>query len=163
MLKYFINTFGCQMNKHDSEIIEAQLQNKNFIKTDNPSTADIIIVNTCAVREHSSHKAISTMGKYLKYKKKNKNLICAFIGCVAQAEKLDLLKSLPEIDILLGPQDIHLFFSILDTALNNHSSTITHKFSEYSNYLSDDTPHYRPNNFPYTYHGRSDNRGKCQR
>lgn len=132
------------MNKHDSEIVEAQLINKGFVSVNNPKDADIIIINTCAVREHSAHRAISVMGKYLDFKKK-RNVICVFLGCVAQAEQKKLLKSLGNIDIILGPQDIHLFSSLLDEVLEKGHQKF--KFSEYSNFLNSRTHHHRQNNF----------------
>lgn len=135
------------MNKYDSEIIESQLLKENFIKTNDVSEADVIILNTCAVREHSSHKAISTMGKYLQLKNKNKNLICAFIGCAAQAEKLNILKSLPDLDIILGPQDIYEFYNILNKILKEKKTPPITKFSEQQKSEFYHRPHNRNNKY----------------
>jgi len=119
-------TFGCQMNKHDSEIIETQLIENNYQRVEKPEKAEIIILNTCAVREHSSQKAISIMGSFLKIKKRQNNLfpICILAGCVAQAEKSELLKSLPELDIIIGPQDIYNFSQILNEFLQTKNLLI---------------------------------------
>ncbi len=99
----FIETYGCQMNEYDSDRIINAL---NAIPTNEPNNADIIIINTCAIREKADHKAVSAIGRYNKLKKDNPNLIIGMSGCVAQLYGKKLLKDMPYLDFVLGPRGI---------------------------------------------------------
>ena len=85
----FIETYGCQMNEYDSDRIINAL---NASPTNAPENADIIIINTCAIREKADHKAVSAVGRYNKLKKNNPELIVGMSGCVAQLYGKKLLK-----------------------------------------------------------------------
>ena len=99
----FIETYGCQMNEYDSDRIINAL---NASPTNAPENADIIIINTCAIREKADHKAVSAVGRYNKLKKNNPELIVGMSGCVAQLYGKKLLKDMPYLDFVLGPRGI---------------------------------------------------------
>jgi tRNA-2-methylthio-N6-dimethylallyladenosine synthase len=94
------------MNVHDSGRIAGLLEEMGYSGIDNDSAADIIIFNTCTVREHARHKAISEVGRALQFKKRRKDLIVGVCGCVAQQDKEKLFKIYPELDIVFGPDQI---------------------------------------------------------
>ena len=100
--KLFINTMGCQMNVYDTEQIEKALSHIGYETTDTPESADLIIANTCAIREKAEQKAFSFLGRTARLKKKKPDLIVGIGGCVAQQEGDRILKRLPHIDLIFG-------------------------------------------------------------
>lgn len=105
--KVHIETWGCQMNVADSERMLALLETQNYELTGaGPESADLILLNTCHIREKARHKVLSRLGVLDDLKKKNPNLKIAVTGCVAQADGKKLLDLAPQIDVLLGPGKI---------------------------------------------------------
>lgn len=98
-----IETWGCQMNVADSEKILALMEKEQFQLTDTPENADLIVLNTCHIREKARHKVLSRLGVLKELKRQKSDLTIAVAGCVAQAEGKKLLKQAPTIDVLLGP------------------------------------------------------------
>src|SRR3990172_12243638 len=109
----YIYTFGCQMNIHDSEKMIGLLFENGYASTENPENADLIIFNTCAIREKAEHKFYSQLGRAKLLKKKNKDLRIAVAGCVAQDAKEKIFQKAPYVDYILGPQNIHLLNDLL--------------------------------------------------
>lgn len=109
---YYIHTFGCQMNVHDSLRIEEILKADNYQKTADPQKAQLIVLNTCSVREKAEHKLRSEVGKLAKFKKENPELMIAVTGCVAQQEGQKLLQTL-DVDIILGPDNIQSLIDLI--------------------------------------------------
>jgi tRNA-2-methylthio-N6-dimethylallyladenosine synthase len=105
-MKFYIETFGCQMNEHDSEKMAHLLRISGFEPIDNATDADIVIVNTCSVRKKAEEKFYSLMGR-LRWLKEEKGTLFGVTGCVAQMEKEGIRKRLPFIDFSLGPSNIH--------------------------------------------------------
>lgn len=99
----YIETYGCQMNEYDSDRITAAL---DAVVTDDPKSADVIIVNTCAIRDKADQKAFSSLGKYKHIKVKNPDVIVGMAGCVAQLYGDSMLKRMPHLDFVLGPRAI---------------------------------------------------------
>jgi tRNA-2-methylthio-N6-dimethylallyladenosine synthase len=99
----YIETYGCQMNEYDSDRIKNALDAE---PTDDPKSADIIIINTCAIREKADHKAFSSLGKFKSLKANNPDKIIGIAGCVAQLYGDKLLKKMPHIDFVIGPRAI---------------------------------------------------------
>ena len=99
--KVFIKSWGCQMNVRDSEVIEGLLANNGYRLTDSDKEADIIIFNTCSVRQHAEDKVWSEIGRL----KNGKNII-GVVGCMAQNYKQDIFKRAPNVDFVAGPSDI---------------------------------------------------------
>ena len=100
---YFIETYGCQMNVADSELVESILKGEGYTKAAQLHDADAIFVNTCAIREHAEEKVHSQLGRYDLIKKENPDTIIGILGCMAQSLKHDLLENRPYVDIILGP------------------------------------------------------------
>lgn len=105
--RYFIQTFGCQMNAHDSERMAGMLDSMGMEPTDEVSAADVLLMNTCAVRERPEHKLYSELGELRKLKVAKPDLVIGVAGCMAQREADAIRKRVPEVDILLGPRNIH--------------------------------------------------------
>ena len=110
-MKYFIKTFGCQMNVHESEKLSGILQSLGYNSTNDMSDADIIVFNTCCIRDGVEQKILSNIGSVKKLKKANKNLIVAVCGCMSQAEgRVDIISNkFPFVDIIFGTHNIHEF------------------------------------------------------
>ncbi|MDD5438753.1 MAG: tRNA (N6-isopentenyl adenosine(37)-C2)-methylthiotransferase MiaB [Candidatus Omnitrophica bacterium] len=113
-----LRTFGCQMNKRDSEIVRGMLEEKGYRFIDDEKEAEIIIFNTCSVREHAEQKAVSIMGA-LTRKKARKHKVYGIIGCVAQHKKEGLFKSLPNLDFIAGPSDIYRIPELICASVKN--------------------------------------------
>lgn len=115
MKKYFITTYGCQMNLHESEKIAGILTELDFIEAKNEKEADIIVFNTCCIRENAEDRAEGNIGALKQLKKVNKNLLIAVGGCMTQqkgfAEKLH--EKFPFVDIIFGTHNLELFKDLL--------------------------------------------------
>jgi tRNA-2-methylthio-N6-dimethylallyladenosine synthase len=107
--KYFISTYGCQMNAHDSERMAGILQSNGFIQADDKSDADLIILNTCCIRESAEKKILGHIGILKHLKVQNKNLKIIVCGCMTQQENagVRLQKRFPYIDAVLGTHNMH--------------------------------------------------------
>ena len=103
----FIKTFGCQMNEHDSEKIHRILGDHDYKLTENIDNADLVLLNTCSIREKAEHKVYSSLGRLRRLKDKNPKLIIGVGGCVAQQEGERLLRRVPYLDMVFGTHNIH--------------------------------------------------------
>lgn len=110
--KYYIETFGCQMNVHDSEKMSGTLKSEGYVETDNPKNADLIVLNTCSIREKAEQKFFSRLGRLKSLKKRNPDLKIAVAGCIAQQEGEKILHRTPYVDYVVGPQNIHLLTKV---------------------------------------------------
>jgi tRNA-2-methylthio-N6-dimethylallyladenosine synthase len=124
-LTYSIDTMGCQMNVADSERIEGQLQDLGYSPTDNSSSASIIILNTCAIREHAETKVYSYLGPHALRKRQGEDLSIIVAGCVAQQEGQDFLRRFPEVDIVMGPQYTNRFSDLLESVFDGNQVVAT--------------------------------------
>jgi tRNA-2-methylthio-N6-dimethylallyladenosine synthase len=102
----YIHTFGCQMNVHDSEKIIGVLQEEGFSETDEPCKADLIIYNTCSIRQKAEQKFYSELGRIKSYKRRRPGLRIAVAGCIAKQEGKNLFKKAPHVDFVMDPQNI---------------------------------------------------------
>jgi tRNA-2-methylthio-N6-dimethylallyladenosine synthase len=105
--KVYIRTFGCQMNVHDSEKIMGVLHAEGYEKTDDPRSAELIIFNTCSIRQKAEQKFYSELGKIKTWKTKKSSLTIAVAGCIAQQEGANIFRKAPHVDLVFGPQNIH--------------------------------------------------------
>ena len=106
--KVYIKTFGCQMNEYDSDKMADVLNaSHGLIKTDRPEDADVILLNTCSVREKAQEKVFSDLGRLRELKFKNPDLLIGVGGCVASQEGAAIVKRAPYVDIVFGPQTLH--------------------------------------------------------
>ena len=116
MKNVYIRSFGCQMNKLDTALVTSALKNANFAVTGKLDDADIVLINTCSVREHAEKKVISHLG-YLKHIKQSKpELIVGIIGCMAQRLGISLLEH-PTVDIVCGPSQLHHLTKLINDIL----------------------------------------------
>lgn len=115
-LKIFIKTFGCQMNEKDSERIYGMIQDSAPALS--PDEADVIILNTCAVREKPEQKIYSEVGKYLKLKKSKRNIKIGIVGCVAQLKGSEILKR-ADVDFVLGTSALHKINKVIEDTFKN--------------------------------------------
>jgi tRNA-2-methylthio-N6-dimethylallyladenosine synthase len=102
--KYHITTFGCQMNKADSERMSGILEDMDFQWAEDPNEADLVLYNTCTIRDNAEQKVYSYLGRQAKRKHENPDLVLIVAGCVAQQEGEALLRRVPELDLVMGPQ-----------------------------------------------------------
>lgn len=112
--KVFLQTFGCQMNLADSDEMFNHLRARGAQKAQTPEEADIILVNTCTVREHAEHRAVSFLGRLAKWKKERPGRIIIFAGCAAQRLGNQLKKEFPFLDIVAGAKSMDTFSALLD-------------------------------------------------
>ncbi len=107
MKKVYIETLGCQMNKSDEERMLGMLQWLDYEQTQEPKQADLLIINTCSIRQLSEDKAYSRIGTWGKWKRSNPDLKIVFAGCVAQQASKELFKRAPYVDLVLGTQRLY--------------------------------------------------------
>ena len=107
MNRVYIKTYGCQMNERDSEAVAAMLRGKGYALVDNEKEADVVLLNTCSVRNQAEQKAIGKAGHLAKRKRKDPNFIIGVMGCMAQNRGGALLDSLPDLDLIVGTQKFH--------------------------------------------------------
>jgi tRNA-2-methylthio-N6-dimethylallyladenosine synthase len=117
--KFFIQTFGCQMNVYDSGRIAQILTARNYQPVDDPARADLILVNTCSVREKPEKKVYSALGRFRALKRKKPGLRIGVAGCVAQQEGEGLLARVPYLDFVLGTKELRKIPEILDELENS--------------------------------------------
>ena len=118
MNKYYISTFGCQMNVHDSEKMSGILKGEGYVEADNPRDADLVIFNTCSIRQKAEQKFYSELGRIKELKKRKPALTIAVAGCIAQQEGKKILKRVPYVDHVIGPQNIHMVRDIIKSNIN---------------------------------------------
>jgi len=113
--KVFVHTFGCQMNEADSQRMVELLGRSDYVVAERPEEADLILVNTCAVREKAEQKLLSALGRYREHKARRGTLL-AVSGCVAQSEKERLLERVPHLDLVFGPDHLGELPELLERA-----------------------------------------------
>ena len=122
---FFVKSYGCQMNVYDSEKIASILENKGMIKKEEIKNADVVIFNTCNIRDKAAHIVYSDIGRVTKL---NKNKTIAIVGCVAQAENSEMFNKNSNIDIVLGPQSYHLLPKMIYDSEQNKTKLINTDF-----------------------------------
>jgi len=113
MKRYYIETFGCQMNVHDSEKMAGILKSEGYMKTDSVQNADVVIFNTCSIRQKAEQKFFSELGRIKSLKKRRPDLKIAVAGCIAQQEGRGILERAPYVDYVVGPQNINVLKDII--------------------------------------------------
>ena len=129
--KLFIKTFGCQMNEYDSDKMADVLNmSEGLVRTDTPDDADIILFNTCSVREKAQEKVFSDLGRVRELKKKNPDLVIGVGGCVASQEGAAIIKRAPYVDVVFGPQTLHRLPDLLRERRASGRSQVDISFPE---------------------------------
>ncbi|MEC7848562.1 MAG: tRNA (N6-isopentenyl adenosine(37)-C2)-methylthiotransferase MiaB, partial [Candidatus Neomarinimicrobiota bacterium] len=131
---YFIETYGCQMNVADSELVKGILNNEGFLAAATPDSADVLFVNTCAIREHAEEKVHSLLGNFYRFKKNRPEMVIGVLGCMAQSMKHDLLESKPYVDIVLGPDSYRRLPGILKRHEKDQNSQVDTTLSRFEVY-----------------------------
>ena len=130
--KLHIKTFGCQMNAYDSERMAEALQPAGYALTDEMSDADLVILNTCHIREKAAEKVYSALGRIRKSKNARKsqgrNTVVAVAGCVAQAEGEEIIARAPVVDIVVGPQSLHRLADLVADASSSGKRAVETEF-----------------------------------
>jgi tRNA-2-methylthio-N6-dimethylallyladenosine synthase len=112
--KYYLKTYGCQMNVHDSEKIAGIFSENGLSSTGHAEDADVIVLNTCSIREKAEQKFLSELGRLRKAKENNPNMKIAVAGCIAQQQGKALFKRFPYVDFIVGPNNIDKFHTWID-------------------------------------------------
>ena len=129
--KVFIKTFGCQMNEYDSSRMADMLHSsEGMLTTDNVDEADVILLNTCSIREKSEDKVFSHLGRFIPLKEKNPNLIIGVGGCVASQEGEQIVARAPYVDVVFGPQTLHRLPEMISHRRSTGISQIDISFPE---------------------------------
>ena len=123
---YFIKTYGCQMNEHDSENISALLEMIGFSKAESYLDADLVLLNTCSIRENAHNKAFGMLGRLKHLKNEKKDLLIGLCGCMAQEVSVveEILKDYPFVNFVFGTHNINELPSILDKAVEENKQQI---------------------------------------
>ena len=131
MKKVYIRTFGCQMNEYDSDkMLSVLAENEALEQVSEPEHADIILFNTCSVREKAQEKVFSDLGRVRKFKEKNPNLIIGVGGCVASQEGDVIVERAPYVDVVFGPQTLHRLPQLIDEKKSTGKAQVDISFPE---------------------------------
>lgn len=124
--KYFLKTYGCQMNEHDSENMKAILEEMGFKETENMEDADLVLLNTCSIRENAHNKVFGMLGRAKHLKSTKKDLIVGIAGCMAQEEVVaqEILKKYKWMDFVLGTHNIEQLSELVYDSLKKHELKI---------------------------------------
>ena len=113
-MRVFLETFGCQMNELDSELVRGRLASLGYRFVDDPDAAEIVLFNTCAVRDHAEQKVRSRVGIVGSQKRNGREVILGLLGCMAEREGLEILQKHPQVDLLCGPGELDRLPMLLD-------------------------------------------------
>jgi tRNA A37 methylthiotransferase MiaB len=125
MPKFFIKTYGCQMNERDSEQVAHSLAALGYERVGHESEADVVLLNTCSVRDMADQKAFGKMGMLGRLAKERPHMVFGFLGCMAQARGASLLKDLPHVDLVVGTQKFHRVADYVDEIVARKKSRIS--------------------------------------
>jgi tRNA-2-methylthio-N6-dimethylallyladenosine synthase len=129
--KLFIKTNGCQMNEYDSsKMAEVLFASHGLENTDKLEEADVILLNTCSIRDKAEQKVYSQLGQWREFKKNNPHVVIGVGGCVASQEGADIIKRAPFVDLVFGPQTLHRLPSLLDERLSTKKPVVDISFPE---------------------------------
>ncbi|OUR67344.1 tRNA (N6-isopentenyl adenosine(37)-C2)-methylthiotransferase MiaB [Cycloclasticus sp. 46_83_sub15_T18] len=131
MKKLFIRTYGCQMNEYDSEKMAAVLaESHGLVLTDNEKEADVLLLNTCSIREKAQERVFHQLGRWRPLKERNKNLLIGVGGCVASQEGKVIRRRAPYVDVVFGPQTLHRLPAMLTEAQTKKKLVMDISFPE---------------------------------
>ncbi|MFW6170242.1 MAG: tRNA (N6-isopentenyl adenosine(37)-C2)-methylthiotransferase MiaB [Planctomycetota bacterium] len=122
--RLFIETVGCQMNVLDSELVVAALRNHGYTLTNDPHQADVVLFNTCSVRQRAEDKIYSAVGKLRRWKQDHPAAILGVIGCMAQRQQEQIFARVPYVDLVVGPGQLHRMAELLQQASSGERSQV---------------------------------------
>lgn len=129
----YIETYGCQMNLADTEVVLSILTSAGYAQTANLRTADVVLVNTCAVRENAEQRVFGRLGDFRRYKKENPGMIIGVLGCMAERLRKDLMESESHVDLVVGPDEYRRIPELVEGALRGERG-IAVRLSRAENY-----------------------------
>ena len=131
MPSVFIKTYGCQMNERDSEAVAAQLVAKGYSLAGSEQTADVVLLNTCSVRDNAEQKALMKMENLAgNFRKRRPDVVLGFMGCMAQSRGQELIDNLPDVDLVIGTQKFHRTADYLEEILTGKREKIVDTAAE---------------------------------
>ncbi|MBX9640324.1 MAG: radical SAM protein, partial [Mycobacteriaceae bacterium] len=122
--RVYLETFGCQMNELDSQLVTSQLGSLGYQFTTDQATAGVVLYNTCSVREHAEQKVWSRLGELAIRKQGEPALVVGVLGCMAEREGPALLKRMPVVDVMVGPGELDKLPGLLDNAVRTRASLL---------------------------------------
>jgi tRNA-2-methylthio-N6-dimethylallyladenosine synthase len=125
MLKFYLETFGCQMNLLDSELVETLLRGIEYEPTRTWDDADLVLFNTCSVREHAESKVYSRLGVLRQVKQQRPGLLIAVLGCMAEQEGKTLAERNPHVDVIAGPGQLHMLAGLIQQAAQRKKRVVS--------------------------------------
>lgn len=125
-----IFTYGCQMNDLDTQKLYSEFARRGYAPTEEADKADVIILNTCSVRQKAQEKTLSTLGRVRSLKRRRPSLVIAVAGCVAQQEGGRLIERIPEVDIVVGTHQLHRLGDLIEEARKKRSARIETEFAD---------------------------------
>ncbi len=137
MKKLYLQTYGCQMNQYDSERIAQVMGRMDYESTDRIETADLVILNTCSVRDRAEQKVYSALGRWKKLKEQREGVIIGVGGCVAQQEGANLLKRLPHLDLVFGTHNVQKLPQMVEQVQASRSRPVETAFYRQPSYMED--------------------------
>jgi tRNA-2-methylthio-N6-dimethylallyladenosine synthase len=120
--RVYLETFGCQMNELDSELVAGQLARLGYAFTASPEDADVVLYNTCSVREQAEQKVWSRLGELTLRKRQEPSLVVGVLGCMAERDGTDLIRRMPVVDVMCGPGELDKLPALLDNAVRTKES-----------------------------------------
>ena len=147
--KIFIKSFGCQMNEYDSsKMLDLMRAERNMERTEDAFSADLILLNTCSIREKPQEKVFHQLGRWKDYKKNNPNVVIGVGGCVASQEGKNIINRAPYVDIVFGPQTLHRLPKMYDDVLSSRKSLVDISFPKVEKFsVLPKTPDIKPSAF----------------
>ncbi|HBS29480.1 MAG TPA: tRNA (N6-isopentenyl adenosine(37)-C2)-methylthiotransferase MiaB [Phycisphaerales bacterium] len=121
----YIETFGCQMNELDSELVSGQLRALGYAFTEEPDRADVVLYNTCSVRDHAEQKVRSRLGELRERRASDPGLVVGVLGCMAERDGRDMIARFPVIDVLCGPGELDKLPALLDNAVRTRGAIVS--------------------------------------
>ncbi len=137
MPKFFIKTYGCQMNERDSEQVAHSLLARGYEATANEAEADVVLLNTCSVRDMADQKALGKMGMLGQLAKQRPEVVFGFLGCMAQARGENLLRGLPHVDLVVGTQKFHRVADYVDDLIAKKTERAQSAIASSTNAMDD--------------------------
>jgi tRNA-2-methylthio-N6-dimethylallyladenosine synthase len=141
MKKLYLQTYGCQMNQYDSERIAQVMSHMDYERTDCIESADLVLLNTCSVRDKAEQKVYSALGRWKELKEQRQDVIIGAGGCVAQQEGANLLRRVPHLDLVFGTHNIHKLPEMVEQVQASRSRPVEIAFYRDPSYMED--PHGR--------------------
>ncbi len=133
--RVYMQTFGCQMNEYDTELVRSLLQDRGFVFTPSHEQADVVLMNTCAIRENAHNRVYGHLAEW-KARKPSRPVVIGVLGCMAQNLKKELMDAQPIIDVLAGPDSYRHLPELLTKALERREQSMAVDLSEYETYES---------------------------